>query len=418
MATVPKIEIYARHSADCSYKGGRGSGSDSVARCKCRKALRWSMGGKQVRRNADTRSWAEAEEVKQRLEDDFRNGIEGRSVVTTEDKTLAQAGEHFIEALALSGDVADVDTLNSYRREFAEREVKGKKAQGHFIGFMEKRGRFYTAQVTADDLMSYKKSWEAHTVAVWKDVDGKRTKVYESRKTNATTKRMKQQKLKRFFTHCLKHGIIKSVPHMDKIKQGERKQTVPLTMDGTHHDCFSRLLWVAETMFEGDEAKKARGILLTMRFSGLSISDAVCLRRDELKMPNGNPRYRIEKRRKKTGVSVNNVVPTWVAEELLSVPNDKEEFFFWANPKGGKADSAVTNWARSFKACFHAAGLPNGHCHALRDLYAVSLFELGATLKQVSKALGHRTTTVTEMYYSPWVTALQDQLDDVLAGVS
>ena len=61
---APLITIFVRHAADCKYVG-----DEFCKRCNCRKHLRWSRNGKQYRRAANVRTWAEAEKVKRGLED-------------------------------------------------------------------------------------------------------------------------------------------------------------------------------------------------------------------------------------------------------------------------------------------------------------------------------------------------------------
>ena len=62
--TTPSITIFVRHSKGCKYEG-----EEFSRRCSCRKHFRWTQGGVQYRRKAGTRSWAEAEDNKRRLED-------------------------------------------------------------------------------------------------------------------------------------------------------------------------------------------------------------------------------------------------------------------------------------------------------------------------------------------------------------
>ena len=77
----PIITIFVRHASGCKYAG------DEFAKgCKCRKHFRWSQGGTQHRQKAGTRSWAEAEAGKRRLED----SLAGR-VVLAQPKTATVA---------------------------------------------------------------------------------------------------------------------------------------------------------------------------------------------------------------------------------------------------------------------------------------------------------------------------------------
>ena len=66
----PVVTIFVRHSADCKY-----AGDEFEKRCHCRKHFRWTQDGKQHRRKAGTRSWAEAEELKRDLEDQLAGRV-------------------------------------------------------------------------------------------------------------------------------------------------------------------------------------------------------------------------------------------------------------------------------------------------------------------------------------------------------
>lgn len=54
---VPEIVIFVRHKPTCPHSD-RG---ELYMQCRCRKHLRWSIGGKQYRRSAKTRLLAGAE---------------------------------------------------------------------------------------------------------------------------------------------------------------------------------------------------------------------------------------------------------------------------------------------------------------------------------------------------------------------
>src|ERR1700682_410790 len=83
---TPVITIFVRHASGCKY-----AGDEFTKRCNCRKHFRWTQNGKQYRKQAGTRSWAEAEEQKRRIEDE----LAGRVPVKD------QAGKHLEEAIAL-----------------------------------------------------------------------------------------------------------------------------------------------------------------------------------------------------------------------------------------------------------------------------------------------------------------------------
>jgi integrase/recombinase XerD len=88
---APVITIFVRHAADCKYRD-----DEFTKRCNCRKHFRWTQNGKQYRRKAGTRSWAEAEELKRQLEDE----LAGRAPAETKDAQMpvSTAVEKFMQA--------------------------------------------------------------------------------------------------------------------------------------------------------------------------------------------------------------------------------------------------------------------------------------------------------------------------------
>ena len=89
---APLVTIFVRHSAECRY-----SGDEFGKRCNFRKHFRWTQNGKQYRRKAGSRSWAAAEEVKRRLEDE----LAGRKPVSKDPQAgvlVSEAVQVFMQA--------------------------------------------------------------------------------------------------------------------------------------------------------------------------------------------------------------------------------------------------------------------------------------------------------------------------------
>jgi len=116
--------------------------------------------------------------------------------------------------------------------------------------------------------------------------------------------------------------------------------------------------------------------------------------------------------RKKTGVSVNTVLPPFVVEVLDATPKVNEKYFFWSGV--GKLDSAVRSWQTRLQKLFELAKVPGGHLHRFRDTFAVELLLTNVPNERVSVLLGHQSVRVTERHYAPWVRSRQDQLEAVL----
>lgn len=104
---TPVITIFVRHSTSCRY-----AGDEFCKRCNCRKHLRWTHNGKQYRKKAGTRSWAEAEEVKRKLEAQY----DGKpAIAEQEQQTIERAIELFLASKRAQG--VNGQVVKKYERE-------------------------------------------------------------------------------------------------------------------------------------------------------------------------------------------------------------------------------------------------------------------------------------------------------------
>jgi hypothetical protein len=157
---------------------------------------------------------------------------------------------------------------------------------------------------------------------------------------------------------------------------------------------------------------RARKLILLMRWSGLSIGDAVTLRRSQLDA-DGN----IKTYRQKTGGYVFVPLPPAIAQEVRGVPRGRTSspnYFFW---NGRNRKSAIGYWWRVLRRVFDIANIRREdggpkRCHPqmFRDTFAVELLVAGVPIDQVSKLLGHASLKPTERHYLPFVRARQEQL--------
>jgi integrase/recombinase XerD len=375
---VPLVTIFVRHSADCLHKG-----DSFYKRCQCRKSLRFFHNGKQQTVSAKTRSWAEAEKAKRKLEDQFKAADPNQplSSVTVQAEsrpTIEKAIELYLSDKLTQG--LDPTAYKKHVREL-----------GRFSDFMSKRGKFFPHEIGLTNLTEFRATW---------------VHLYPSSLT-----RSKVQERLRGFLRCLFHAkMIDQMPVLSPIKVTE-PPTLPLT-DGQ----YAKLLENISTEFKSaDRVKRLHALIRLMRYSGLAINDAVTLERTELVRDTRKNIYRVVTSRQKTGVHVSVPIPEDVALEVIAVMelNGHPDYIFW-NRIDGKKKAAVDVWERAFKRAFKAAGMPNGHSHQLRDTFAVGLLQNGVPLEEVSKSLGHTSIKTTEKSYAPWVTARQDRLDSLV----
>jgi integrase len=362
---TPTITIFVRHSADCKYKG-----DEFCKRCKCRKHFRWTQNGEQHRRKAGTRSWAEAEDQKRRLEDE----LAGR--VPQEPKE----GLLLSEVIKTFEDNKKAQGIKPRVRAMYARELKRLRE------FSERKGLLAAARaLTIENLIALR--------ATWNDV-------YPASSSRAVV----QKHLNHFLRFCYDSGYIERIPRLSPIKI-EGPETAPLTEAE-----YAALLKHAEG--------RVRVLIQLMRWSGLAIRDASTLKRTDLICENGT--HKIIRARTKTGTPLYIPIPPDVAAEVLAVLNGKPVYVFWNRQNETSSEYRHAGYmGEQVAEVFKAAGVRcEGHMisHRLRSTYAVGLLSKGVPLEHVSKLLGHKSVTTTERHYAKWVKDRQELLDRVISA--
>jgi integrase/recombinase XerD len=376
MSTAPTITIYVRHAADCKYKG-----DEFAKRCACRKHLRWTANGKQERRTAGTRSWTEAEKIKRDQEDQ----LAGRSLPPQGSvRDLQACIDVFIQDKRVQGVTPDV--IGKYTRLLKR-----------LHDYCRDNGIFTVQGITREVLTGFCSTWE---------------KLYPSSITRAKLR----ERLRSFLRYCYEAEWLERVPPVPKFKIVE-PETQPLTPEE-----YTRLIDAVYITVENKDTdnwqRRVAAFLQLMRWSGLSIRDAMTLKRAALELDKTKGIYRITTKRAKTGTAVSVPIPAEVAAELLAVQNGKSEYFFWSGV--GKPQSATSNWGQRYIApVFKAAKVysdGNMLSHRLRDTFAVDLLSKGVPMEEVSRLLGHTSIRTTEHSYAKWSKGRQDRLDTLVTG--
>lgn len=280
------------------------------------------------------------------------------------------------------------DTLSKNERELRR-----------FVHFAEQNGQLLANGIEEGLLLRYAATWE-HS--------------YPS----CSTRALVRVRLLGFLRFCVKVGELKEVPDVPAIKQ-RREPTLPLA-----DEQFERLLAVVGTARHrirvSVPCEVRRAVVLLMRYSGAAVTDAIMMQRSGISFDKAKGIYRCQYRRKKTGVLINNPLPSEVAEEILEASKlctSRTHLFH----KDGLEQSRchTRRWTDWFTKAFARAGMPGGHSHQLRDTFAVGLLLQRVPLDAVARALGHSSVKTTERYYAPWIKERQDLLDStILAAMS
>jgi integrase/recombinase XerD len=380
--TTP-IVVFVRHRKGCPY-----AGEEFSKRCNCRKHLRWTQNGKQYRRQAGTRSWAEADEVKRRLQDE----LAGRKPEGNETRAVSDAVSLFITDKRVQGVSAGV--VARYKSEL-----------GRFQTYCESQSVFTVPRITRELLTGYAATWEGY---------------YASSNTRASVR----ERLRTFLRYCFECRWLDRIPAVPKVEADE-PPTLPLTDEE-----YTRVLQTidsvrplrfdvkSQTHLLSPETKtRLRALIQLMRWSGLAIQDAVRIRRADIIHDEAKGIYRVVTARQKTGTHVSVPIPTEVANEILAAPSRNPEYVFWNG--NSKSRAQVVMWgSRYVRPLFEAAGVRSGHMvsHRLRDTFAVDLLQKGVPLEEVSKLLGHESIKTTERHYARWIKGRQDRLDSLVMG--
>jgi integrase/recombinase XerD len=369
----PIITIFVRHKPGCKYAGDEFTKADEFTkRCTCPKHFRWSLGGKQFRRKAGTRSWAEAEENKAKLMAQLSGKVVDAPAEAPDKQTIRGAKDIFVQAKEVRR--ISAGAVQRYRSELAR-----------FVTFCENAGVYTVDGINMVLLLNYKATWPS---------------IYKS----STTQLIVQKRLSGFLHFCRDNGWIKTIPKLDPVKVSE-PPTLPLSEAE-----YTRLLKVLPK-------GPIRAIVQLMRWSGLAVRDASCLKSDGLLLSTAGV-YSVNTARQKTGVFVYVPIQKAIAAEILAAANKGEDYLFWIPAKEG-----AVNFAReaslAISAAFTQAKIHSkGHMvsHRLRDTFAVDLLQKGVPMEEVSKMLGHESITTTEKHYAAWAKGRQDRVNQLVMG--
>ena len=200
------------------------------------------------------------------------------------------------------------------------------------------------------------------------------------------------QQLKAFFAHAMQVGWMTASPLSGlKPPRSRSKPTMPLSRDE-----FRALVAAAA------DKPKEQALLLLMRFSGLSVRDAVTLNRDAI------DGHSLTLRRAKSGELVMVYLPGFVRKALERIKRPEHTNFFWSG--SSMPDTTANYWRARLNLAAHKAGVEGFRTHRLRDTFAVELLLGGLAIQDASTLLGHSSVSTMEKYYAPWNVARRDRL--------
>jgi integrase/recombinase XerD len=387
------LSVYTRHYPPCAET------DSNYRRCRCPKWINGTLpAGNFIRLSARTRSWEKAERKARTLETDVETARESGSpssvTITPEPAVTIAAKVVPDEPVRITIKQAVKDFLQDEEsRRLAKTSTCQSKTlfQGQLLEWARSQSLVFLDQLTTARLRDFRASW----------------------KNASLTTQRKHHRLNGFFEFCIENEWLTRNP--SKKMKGVKATSEPTDyftpaefkkiVDGT----YAYGNWKGGRDFK-HRPLRLRALILLMRWSGLSILDAVTLERKRLE---GD---RLLLYRHKTKVPVFVPLPLAVTMLLRTLPNSNPRYFFWSG--NGDPHTAKKGWQRSLRRLFKTVKLKTEddqprrcHPHMFRDTFAVELLLAGVPLDQVSLLLGHSSIKITEKHYAPFVKARQQQLE-------
>ena len=214
-----------------------------------------------------------------------------------------------------------------------------------------------------------------------------------------STQSTRLQQLRAFFTFAVKANWIDSsaVEHLKPPKVSSQP-IMPLNQAE-----MESLLAAA------DDHPIERALIMLMRFSGLSIRDAVTLRRDAVIGNN------LTLRRAKSNELVMAYIPDQVLEALQKIAEPNSQYYF--SNYGATATASAKHWRSRLQFVGRKAGIRNFRPHRLRHTFAVEALIAKVDIQDISTLLGHSSVATTERHYAQWNPARRDRLVRIMRNV-
>jgi integrase/recombinase XerD len=346
------LRLIRRHLRGCPHTSTR------YRRCKCPIHVYGTLGGEKVRKALDQTSWDAASEL---ITGWTAAGEIG--VVKIEAPTVHEAVAKFLadcEARKLGW-----EALRKYRHLLEDR----------LLPWCAAKGITNLRQVSVDTLRQFRQSWSDGPLYSTKNLE----------------------RLRALFRFCHQAGWIKHNPALAvKPPKVTSAPTLPFSREE-----MKRIIEACDEY--GGNRDRIKAFVLTMRYTGLRIADAIRLSKSQV--ADG----KVFVRTAKTGQPVTVPVPSDVVDVLARIENGSERYF-WT---GRNIRSAVSNWSRYLARIFELGKIENGHSHRFRDTCAVELLLAGASVEDVATILGN-TPQVVAKHYAPWVKERQVRLEKLV----
>jgi site-specific recombinase XerD len=360
------LTIWRRHTADCPR---RSEGRDYL-KCNCPIWADGYMNGKRtLRQSLKTRDMARARKRAAELEDPQIQRL-------TVKEAVAKFDAHCVS------DGLKASTLRKYRNTLAK-----------LCEFCEARGALDMQEITVDLLDAFRASRGLALITGAKELE----------------------LLRQFFKFCLVRHWVRESP-ASGIKGPRNIQ--PNEVEPYTFAEVERILAACHAFGRTDyERRRARAIILAMRYTALRVGDVAMLARDRISRDGA--RWRIFLHTEKTGKPVFLPIPDDLRLALNDAPCPRGaspdcRYFFWNGVTSERAVKGIAE--RTLAAVFKKSGVAQAHAHRFRHTLATELLGAGASFEEVADILGN-SPEIVRKHYAKWSTARQARIDGLMDKV-
>jgi integrase/recombinase XerD len=378
------LAAYRRHRKDCAHR----KVGQQYRRCRCPIWAEGVIGRQAFRKPLGTRDWDKAQKMIREWE-------------APNDLPLRQEKQPITVAQATGEFLADSRARNLKRKTIYKYQLTFRQ----LIEFGERRGIRNVKELDTPTLQKFRGSWKDKNYGALK----------------------KLERLRSFFRFANQRGWIADNPVSEiRTPRISTRRPSPFSRDEMLRILRATAKRIEEcNPTEKANARRLRGLVLLLRYSGLRIGDAVSCSVDRL--ANGE----ICLYTQKTGTDVHCPLPGFVVAELGEIPKRGGRHWFWTG--NGKLQTAVADWQGRLLDLFkdmkvtefartngvtkgearkqlEATGgkFAEGHARRFRDTFAVELLLAGISVERVSILLGNSSVKITERHYAPWVRERQE----------
>lgn len=360
------LTLFRRHLSSCPHRSRR------YRRCKCPIHVEGSLHGETIRRALDLTSWEAA---------------------TTKIRSWEATGKIGGGEPKL---VAVRDAIALYLKDAAARGLRTgtvklhrQLLEGNLLPWCDREGYRYLKELTLERMIDHRASWSYAPLTALK----------------------KFERLRSFFLFCDRAKWLAENPVAAmKPPKADGPPTLPFTPEEIERIFEACAQFRIRGSYGRHNATRVTAFVSVLRYGGLRLSDAAGL--EQARLTSDGKLFLCEQH--KTKVPVYVPLPPVAVNALRAQARHSPDprYFFWTGV--GALESAACSWKRTLYRIFELAQVDNGHAHRFRDTFAVDLLLHDVPIESVAQLLGHRSITVTEKNYAPWVKARQDRLEQLV----